>query len=109
MAKKLLEEYGDYKLVAGLDEVGRGCGAGPVVTAAVILPKGFNSPLIRDSKKLSPKQRDEAYALIMENAIAVSCHAGSVKEIDEIGINPSTFNTNQISLYFTPIGHGNTG
>jgi len=44
MAKKLLEEYGDYKLVAGLDEVGRGCGAGPVVTAAVILPKGFNSP-----------------------------------------------------------------
>ena len=91
--KKTLEDFGDYELVAGLDEVGRGCGAGPVVTAAVIMPKGFKSPLIRDSKKLSPKQRDEAYQLIMDNAIAISCHAGSVKEIDEIGINPSTFNT----------------
>ena len=90
---KLLEEFQGYNNVAGLDEVGRGCGAGPVVTAAVILPQGFNSPLIRDSKKLSPKQRDEAYKLIMENAISVSCHAGPVKEIDEIGINPSTFNT----------------
>jgi ribonuclease HII len=91
--KKLLEDFGDYELVAGLDEVGRGCGAGPVVTAAVIMPKGFKSPLIRDSKKLSPKQRDEAYKLIMDNAIAVSCQAGSVNEINEIGINPSTFNT----------------
>ena len=91
--KKLLEDFGDYELVAGLDEVGRGCGAGPVVTAAVIMPKGFKSPLIRDSKKLSPKQRKEAYQLIMDNAIAISCHAGSVREIDEIGINPSTFNT----------------
>ena len=54
--KKLLEDFGDYELVAGLDEVGRGCGAGPVVTAAVIMPKGFKSPLIRDSKKLSPKK-----------------------------------------------------
>jgi len=93
MGKKLLEEYGTHQYVAGLDEVGRGCGAGPVVTAAVILPKGFNSPLIRDSKKLSEKQRKEAYDLIMANAVAVSCHAGSVKEINEIGINPSTFNT----------------
>lgn len=91
--KKLLEDFGNYELVAGLDEVGRGCGAGPVVTAAVIMPKGFKSPLIRDSKKLSPKQRNEAYKLIMENAISVSCQAGSVKEIDEIGINPSTFKT----------------
>lgn len=93
MAKKLLEEFGDFKHVAGLDEVGRGCGAGPVVTAAVILPKGFNSPLIRDSKKLSEKQRNEAYELIMTNAISISCHAGPVKEIDNIGINPSTFKT----------------
>lgn len=91
--KKILQEYGEYKLVAGLDEVGRGCGAGPVVTAAVVLPKGFNSPLIRDSKKLSKKQRKEAYDLIIKNAICVSCHSGSVKEIDEIGINPSTFNS----------------
>ena len=91
--KKLLEDFGDYELVAGLDEVGRGCGAGPVVTAAVIMPKGFKSPLIRDSKKLSPKQRDVAYQLIMDNAIAISCQAGSVSDIDELGINPATFKT----------------
>jgi ribonuclease HII len=91
--KKLLQDWPEHEYVAGLDEVGRGCGAGPVVTAAVIMPKGFKSPLIRDSKKLSPKQRDEAYKLIMENAIAVSCHAGSVKEIDDLGINSATFKT----------------
>lgn len=91
--KKLLEDYGDFEFVAGLDEVGRGCGAGPVVTAAVIMPKGFKSPLIRDSKKLSPKQRDEAYKLIMENAISVSCNAGSVGDINEMGIDKATFKT----------------
>ena len=72
---------------------GRGCGAGPVVTAAVIMPKGFKSPLIRDSKKLSPKQREEAYKLIMDNAISVSCNAGSVGVINEIGIDKATFKT----------------
>lgn len=91
--KKILEDYGDYELVVGLDEVGRGCGAGPVVTAAVIMPKGFKSELIRDSKKLSEKQRLEAYQLILDNAIAITCNAGSVTEIDDIGINPSTFKT----------------
>jgi ribonuclease HII len=91
--KKILEDFGDYELVAGLDEVGRGCGAGPVVTAAVIMPKDFKSELIRDSKKLSEKQRLEAYQLILDNAITIECHAGSVSEIDEIGINPSTFKT----------------
>jgi len=72
---------------------GRGCGAGPVVTAAVIMPKGFKSPLIRDSKKLSEKQRKEAYELIMANAISISCHAGSIKDINELGINKATFKT----------------
>jgi len=91
--KKILEDFGDYMLVAGLDEVGRGCGAGPVVTAAVIMPKGFKSELIRDSKKLSEKQRLEAYQLILNNAVAISCQAGSVSDIDELGINPATFKT----------------
>lgn len=81
------------EFICGLDEVGRGCGAGPVVTAAVILPRGFSSPLIRDSKKLNEKQRNEAYKLIIENAISIVCEAGSVKEIDELGINKATFNT----------------
>lgn len=77
--------------LCGIDEVGRGCGAGPVVTAAVILPKGFSSPLLRDSKKLSEKQRLEAYQLIIGNALDISCNAGSVSDIDELGINPATF------------------
>ena len=88
---KILEEWSVGNLIAGIDEVGRGCGAGPVVTAAVILPRGFQSPLIRDSKKLSEKQRNEAYQLIVDNAISFSCNAGSVKDIDSLGINPATF------------------
>jgi ribonuclease HII len=85
--------YQHLDFIVGLDEVGRGCGAGPVVTAAVILPKGFSSPLLRDSKKLTEKQRNIAYQLILDNAISVSCQAGSVKDINEIGINPATFKT----------------
>ena len=79
----------DY--ICGIDEVGRGCGAGPVVTAAVVLPKGFKSNLLRDSKKLSEKQKKEAYELIIANALAISCKAGSVSDIDTIGINPTTY------------------
>lgn len=91
--KKVLLDWPEFQYVAGVDEVGRGCGAGPVVTAAVILPKGFSSPLIRDSKKLSEKQRNEAYKLIVDNALAISCNAGSVSDIDVLGINKTTFNT----------------
>jgi ribonuclease HII len=91
--KKLLEDFGDFDFVAGIDEVGRGCGAGPVVTAAVIMPKGFKSVLIRDSKKLSPTQRQVAYELIMLNAVSVSCHAGSVNDINEMGIDKATYKT----------------
>ena len=87
------EEYINLDYIVGLDEVGRGCGAGPVVTAAVILPKGFSSPLLRDSKKLSEKQRNIAYQLIIDNAISIVCHAGSVTEINELGINSATFKT----------------
>ena len=95
MAKveKVLIEWCSYEFVAGLDEVGRGCGAGPVVTAAVIMPRGFSSPLIRDSKKLSDKQKAEAYKLIMENAVAISCNSGSVDKINSLGIDTATFNT----------------
>ena len=57
--------------IAGIDEVGRGPLAGPVVTAAVILPKGCLIHGINDSKKLSPKKREYLYSVIMENALAV--------------------------------------
>jgi ribonuclease HII len=91
--KKILEDFGDYDYVAGLDEVGRGCGAGPVVTAAVIMPKGFKSELIRDSKQLTEKQRNDAYKLILENALDVVCMASTIQDINDMGINPATFKT----------------
>lgn len=91
--KKLLQDWPDYEYVVGLDEVGRGCGAGPVVTAAVIMPRGFKSPLIRDSKKLSEKQRNEAYKLIQNNALSITCNAGSVNDINTLGIDKTTFKT----------------
>lgn len=81
----------DVDLICGMDEVGRGCGAGPVVTAAVILPKDFASPLLRDSKVLSEKQRNYAYDLILDKAIAVNCTHNSAKNIDSLGLNPATF------------------
>jgi ribonuclease HII len=78
--------------VVGLDEVGRGSFAGPVVTGAVILPPDFESELIKDSKLLkSKKKKQEAFDLIIENAIAYSVQAGSVKQINKYGINPATF------------------
>lgn len=72
--------------IAGCDEAGRGCLLGPVVAAAVILPKGFTSDLINDSKKLSEKQREKAFALIKENAIAIGVGIISPEKIDEINI-----------------------
>jgi ribonuclease HII len=87
------EHLAHLEYICGVDEVGRGCGAGPIVTAAVILPIGFTSPLIRDSKKLNDKQKKEAYDLIMDKAIAISCESGSVSLINEKGINPATFDT----------------
>ena len=79
--------YNDgYELIVGCDEAGRGCLLGPVFAAAVILPKGFHSPLINDSKKLSAKQREEAYKIIVENAIAYGIASVSSDEIDEVNI-----------------------
>jgi len=75
-----------YKLIVGCDEAGRGCLLGPVFAAAVILPPDFVSPLINDSKKLSEKQREEAYKIIVENAIAYGIASISADEIDEVNI-----------------------
>ncbi len=78
---------------AGVDEVGRGCFAGPVVTAAVILPKDFDHPLIKDSKKLSEKQRNEAVEIIKKHALAYTVAYGSVEDIDRFNILQATFKT----------------
>lgn len=92
------EELLETDNVCGMDEVGRGCFAGPVVTAAVILPKNFYSPLLRDSKKLTEKQRKEAYNLIIENAISYSIQAVQAREINVLGINPSTFKAMEMCI-----------
>ena len=71
---------------AGTDEAGRGCIAGPVTAAAVILPLDFSHPLLNDSKKLTKKQRDALKPIIEQEAIAFSVAHCSVAEIEEINI-----------------------
>jgi len=71
---------------AGLDEAGRGCLAGPVVAAAVILPKGFSHPWLNDSKQMSKKHRDELRMIIERDAVAWEVQFVSPQEIDEINI-----------------------
>ena len=76
----------EIQFIAGCDEAGRGCLLGPVVAGAVILPKDFKCDLINDSKQLTEKQREEAYQIIKENAIAWAVAEVSAEEIDEINI-----------------------
>ena len=77
--------------VAGVDEVGRGPLAGPVVTAAVIFPAGYTNIEIKDSKKLTEKKRLLLAEVIMENALAWHVDIGPVDEIDRINILQATW------------------
>ncbi|UQZ73554.1 ribonuclease HII [Niallia circulans] len=79
-----------YTYIAGIDEVGRGPLAGPVVTAAVILPEDFYLPGIDDSKKLSEKKRELFYEVIQKEAIAIGVGIISPAEIDRINIYQAT-------------------
>ena len=75
-----------YRQIAGIDEAGRGPLAGPVVSAAVILPKNFSSQGITDSKKLSEKKRRTLFPYIKKHAICVATGIASHHEIDQINI-----------------------
>ena len=82
-----------YTLVAGLDEVGRGPLAGPVVAGAVMLPpnpRGRWVRLIRDSKQLTPAQREEAADVLRDKALSMSTGLSTHEEIDRVGIAPAT-------------------
>lgn len=79
-----------YKLIAGVDEVGRGPLVGPVVVACVILPKDFFLEELTDSKKLSEKKREQFYDIIMEQAISVSIGIKDENVIDEVNIYEAT-------------------
>ncbi len=91
MKKYEKEAYSQGKtLIAGIDEVGRGPFAGPVVTASVILPKDCNILGINDSKKLSEEKRNELFKLIKEQAIEITINMEDNNVIDEINILQAT-------------------
>jgi len=79
------EEEG-YQRICGIDEAGRGPLAGPVVAGAVILPKDCEILGLNDSKKISPKRREELYEEVMEKAVAAGAGVVGAKRIDEINI-----------------------
>ena len=89
--KKYEKEYDNYLYICGIDEVGRGPLAGPVVAGAVILPKDCRILYINDSKKLSAAKREELYDEIMENAVATGIGMASPERIDEINILQATY------------------
>ena len=89
--KKYEKEYAQYTYICGIDEVGRGPLAGPVVAGAVILPKDCDILYINDSKKLSAAKREELYDVIMREAVSVGIGMRSPERIDEINILQATY------------------
>jgi len=85
-------------LEAGLDEAGRGCYAGPVFAAAVILPTDFNHPLLNDSKLLSEKERDLLRPIIEKESIAYAVASVDNDEIDVINILQASFKAMHLSI-----------
>ena len=84
-------KYADYTCICGIDEVGRGPLAGPVVAGAVILPKDCDILYINDSKQLSEKKREELYDIIMDKAVACAVGYATPERIDEINILQATY------------------
>lgn len=89
--KKYEHKYEHLGFLCGIDEVGRGPLAGPVVACAVILPKDCDILYLNDSKQLTPKKREELYYVIMEKAVSVGLGMASPARIDEINILQATY------------------
>ena len=87
----LAKYFKENTIEAGCDEAGRGCLAGPVVAAAVILPADFSNPLLNDSKQLSEKKRDQLRPIIEKEALAWAVVAVEPEEIDDINILNASF------------------
>jgi ribonuclease HII len=95
----LLLPYHDEELIeAGCDEAGRGCLAGPVFAAAVILPKDFFHPLLNDSKQLTEKERYELRPIIEEKAISYAVASLCNKQIDKINILKASFKSMHLAI-----------
>src|SRR5688500_7435147 len=90
--------YQDQLIEAGCDEAGRGCYAGPVFAAAVILPKDFYHPVLNDSKQLTAEQRAELKVYIKENAISYAVAMVDNDEIDQINILRASFKAMHMAL-----------
>lgn len=98
-------KYSDYNYICGIDEVGRGPLAGPVVAGAVILPKDCDILYINDSKKLSAAKREELSAVIFEKAVSAKTALVSPEYIDEVNILQATYEAMRkaiASLEFQP-------
>ncbi len=87
----LLNNYYSGKTEAGCDEAGRGCLAGPVFAAAVVLPDDFKNDLLNDSKKLTEKQRNELRKIIEKEALSWAVATVNAQEIDDINILNASF------------------
>ncbi len=92
------EMYSEYKYICGIDEVGRGPLAGPVVAGAVILPADCKLLYLNDSKKLTEKKREELFDLIMEEAVSVSVGMVDNTVIDDINILNATYEAMRIAI-----------
>ena len=91
-------KYADKGYICGIDEVGRGPLAGPVVAAAVILPKDCDILYLNDSKQLTPKKREALYDEIMAKAVAVGVGMANEKVIDEINVNIPGVDIEQVGI-----------
>ncbi len=91
-------QYSEYEAICGIDEVGRGPFAGPVVAGAVILPKDCDILYINDSKKLSAKKREELSLIIKEKAVAWAVARVENDRIDEINILQATFEAMRMAV-----------
>ena len=94
----LLPFYQETLQEAGIDEAGRGCYAGPVFAAAVILPASFRHPLLNDSKQLSEKQRNELRPVIEKESIAYCVALSDHKIIDKVNILQATYRAMHLAI-----------
>lgn len=96
--KSYERQYGDHILVCGIDEVGRGPLAGPVVAGAVILPGDCEILFLNDSKKLSEKRREELFLEIQEKAVSFAVGVVGPERIDEINILQATYEAMRLAV-----------
>jgi ribonuclease HII len=100
----LANKFSDFDIECGTDEAGRGCLAGPVTAAAIILPEGFMLELLNDSKQLSEKTREKLKPIIEEKAVSFSVTHINPEIIDKINILNSSIKAMQESIVkLTPI------